>query len=356
MIDSLLESRNLPDLLHFVDKTTVTRENWNLRREEIIRLLSEEYGTLPPSPVSVSHLQKSEEGFCAGKASLIETIILCELKEGGSFSFPIRSVIPHKEEKQPSFILINFRSDIPDRYLPSEELCDLGFAVHSFNYKDISSDDENYNDKLAQFYCGKNKNLERGKIALWAWAAMRAMDFVLTMPKTDPDEIALIGHSRLGKTALVAGGLDTRFATIISNDSGCSGAALSRNKEGETIKKIFNRFPYWFKNSYGEYADKEHELPFDQHFLLSLCAPRRLYIASAALDLWADPLSEFLSASAANAAYELLGEKGLVFGNILPEENALLHEGKIGYHKRSGTHYLSRFDWNAFARFIKTDR
>ncbi|MGI6745077.1 MAG: hypothetical protein BWY46_01281 [Firmicutes bacterium ADurb.Bin300] len=354
MIDELLRQRHLPDLLRFIDGEKVTRENWDKRREEIIRLLSQEYGDLPPAPVSVNFLQKSEESFCAGKANLVETILICNLKEGGEFSFPVKSVIPVKDEKQPSFILINFHDDVPDRYLPSEELCDLGFAVHSFCYKDITSDDENYNGKLASFYCGKKENLERGKIALWAWAAIRVLDFVLTLPETDPEEIALIGHSRLGKTALLAGGLDTRFTTVISNNSGCSGAALSRDKEGETIKKIFNRFPYWFKSGYGEYADKEHELPFDQHFLLALCAPRKLYIASAALDSWADPLSEFLSASAATAVYELLGEKGLDSDNLPPEENVLLHEGKIGYHKRSGTHYLSRFDWNAFARFIKT--
>lgn len=354
MIDELLRQRNLPGLLTFADGKQVTKDNWDKRRNEIIGLLAQEYGALPPEPVSLRFKTLGEEkNFCAGKARLVKTEICCDLKEGGKFSFPVYSVIPYKEGKTPSFILINFRDAVPDRYLPSEELCDLGLAVHSFCHEDITSDDSDYNGGLAAFYCGKNENLERGKIALWAWAASRVLDFVLCLPQTDGQQIAVAGHSRLGKTALLAGGLDTRFTAVISNNSGCCGAALSRKKEGETLKNIYDRFPYWFKKSYGEYSDKEDALPFDQHFLLALTAPRKLYVASASLDSWADPLSEFLCAAAVTPVYETLGEKGLVYGENPPEENELLHNGRVGYHKRCGTHYLSRFDWQAFASFLK---
>lgn len=338
----------------FTDGEKVTKDNWNKRRNEIIKLLEDEYGTLPAEPVSLSFQTVSKDkNFCAGKATLFKTEIKCALREGGEFAFPVYSVIPNKKGKYPSFVFINFRDDVPDRYLPSEELCDLGFAVHSFCHNDISSDDPNYNDGLAYFYCGEKGNAERGKIALWAWASSRVLDFAVTLPQTDCEEIAVAGHSRLGKTALLAGGLDTRFTTIISNNSGCSGAALSRKKEGETVKNITDRFPYWFKKSYKDYSEKEYELPFDQHFLLALSAPRKLYIASAASDLWADSLSEFLCAAAVTPVYEMLGVKGLVSRGKLPEENELLHEGRVGYHKRSGVHYLSRFDWNAFVQFMK---
>ena len=354
MIKELLIERSLPELLSFCDGRKVTKENWDERRTEIIDLISGEYGSLPEKPLSISFRTASEEKqFCAGKARLTKTMLTSTLAGGGEFTFPVYSVIPKKQGKLKTFILINFRDSVPDRYLPSEELCDLGYAVHSFCYTDVSSDDADYNNGLAKFYCGEEGNSKRGKIALWAWAAMRVLDFVLTLPETDKENIAVAGHSRLGKTALLAGGLDTRFSAVYSNNSGCSGAALSREKNGERIEDILTGFPYWFKQSYDAFSEKEHTLPFDQHFLLALTAPRMLYIASAALDGWADPVSEFLAAAAASPAYELFGVKGLITNAVLPKENELFHKGNIGYHLRSGTHYLSRYDWNAFAKFIE---
>ncbi|HZK20871.1 MAG TPA: hypothetical protein VFC76_01190 [Oscillospiraceae bacterium] len=353
MIKKLLNERDLPNVLSFCDGKGVTKENWSERRKEIIDLISNEYGTIPEKPLSLKFNMVSEEkNFCAGKASLTKTMITSSLTRGDKFSFPVYSVVPKKEGKLKTFVLINFRDSVPDRYLPSEELCDLGYAVHSFCYTDITSDDSDYNNGLAAFFCGKEENLKRGKIALWAWAAMRVMDFVLTKPETDIDNIAVVGHSRLGKTALLAGGLDTRFSAVISNNSGCSGAALSRGKNGERIKDIFAGFPYWFKKGYGSFSKKEHLLPFDQHFLLALTAPRKLYIASATLDGWADPTSEFLAAAATSPVYEMLGVKGLIYNDLLPKENELFNKGSVGYHLRSGAHYLSRYDWNAFAKFI----
>lgn len=354
MIKRLLNERSLPDLLTFSDGRKATKENWSERRKEIINLLSEEYGSLPDTPLSVNFKIVSEEKqFCAGKARLIKTIITSALKEGGEFSFPVYSVMPKIDNKLKSIIMINFRDSVPDRYLPSEELCDLGYAVHSFCYTDVSTDDADYNNGLAKFYCGKDENTKRGKIALWAWAAIRVMDYVLTLPETDTENIAVAGHSRLGKTALLAGGLDTRFSAVYSNNSGCSGAALSRGKSGEQIKDIFTRFPYWFKQDYGAFSKKEDKLPCDQHFLLALTAPRKLYIASAALDNWADPISEFLAAVAVTPVYELLDTDGLIIGAVLPKENEAFHKGNVGYHLRSGTHYLSRYDWNTFIKFIE---
>ncbi len=358
MINELLAQRNLPELLRLQNGEAVTKDNWDARRAQLIALLtSEEYGTLPPPPATLEFKAQSEEKtFCAGKATLLKTEISCGYADGKTFRFPVYSVIPHAEKLLPSFILINFRPDVPDRYLPSEELCDLGYAVHSFCYADISSDDEDYENGLAALFCGKEKNTERGKIALWAYAASRVLDFALTLPGTDPERIAVVGHSRLGKTALLCGGLDERFSAVISNDSGCSGAALSRNKQGETVGAITDRFPHWFKDSYKQYADNESAMTIDQHFLLALTAPRKLFISSAALDNWADPDSEFLAAAAASPAFELLGVKGLVHKDTIPNENELLGEGNVGYRRRTGTHYLSRSDWKAFCAFQNEKR
>lgn len=164
---------------------------------------------------------------------------------------------------------------------------------------------------------------------------------------------SVVGHSRLGKTALLAGALDERFSCVISNNSGCSGAAVSRGKEGETIRHITTAFDYWFCENYQKYADKEDTLPFDQHFLLAAIAPRRLYVASASDDLWADPVSEFLGCFAANEVCDKLGIKGLVSKDRLPLAGEYYHDGTIGFHLRKGSHYLGREDRNLFMDYLE---
>ena len=191
---------------------------------------------------------------------------------------------------------------------------------------------------------------------IWAWAASILRDYAETLDYLDHERCAVIGHSRLGKTALVAGMIDERFKIAISNDSGCSGAALSRDKLGEDIDFICNRFPFWFCENYYKYKRNEHKLPFDQHFLLASIAPRRVYVASAEEDLWADPMSEYLSCFAASEVYEKLGLKGFVAEEKPPAEDSFYHAGEIAYHIRRGKHYLSRKDWNYYMDYIKNLR
>lgn len=360
MLHQELKNRGLPEVLRFCDgQQVVGTEGWKTRREEIKELLCrEEYGFLPPTPERVTvQAVKTEADFCAGKASLT-TLRLIAVWDGGEFTFPLYCTLPASAQPCPAFVFINFRDGVPDKYLPIEEIVDSGFAVFSFCYQDITSDDGNMTNGLAKFFCedASNKSAQgkfaRGKIALWAWAAMRVMDYVQTLETIDRANIAVMGHSRLGKTALLAGAMDERFAFVISNNSGCGGAALSRGKGGERIADITTRFPFWFCGQYQQYRGREEALPFDQHFLLSLVFPRRLYVASAEKDAWADPRSEFLACVEAGKVYEAFGSVGLVHSGQWPAADAWLHGGNIGYHMRGGTHYLSRYDWNCFMRFM----
>ena len=319
-------------------------------------LLREEYGRLPERPHTVKATVTTEEkSFCAGKASFYHMTLHCTA-DFGEFSFPFRYVCPKNVERPvPAFLHIKFRPEVPDRYRPTEEIIDEGFAVVSFCYKDVTSDDGDFENGLAGvvYKDGKRKETDCGKIGLWAWAAMALTDYLTTCPEIDESRITVIGHSRLGKTALLVGALDDRLYCAISNDSGCSGAALSRGKGGETIRKITDRFPYWFCERYLRYADREDDQPFDQHFLLAANAAHRVYVASAAEDLWADPQSEFLACVAASEYFASVGKIGLVTEDRLPEIGEALHGGDIGYHLRPGTHYLSRDDWKHFFAFLK---
>lgn len=318
--------------------------------------LTYEYGFFPKEPTKIEFLPlEIDKRFCAGRAPL-EKIELRADFDGKEFCFPFFVSIPKADKKLPFFISMNFNGNIPNCYLPSEEICDNGYAVLSFCYNDVTSDDNDFSNGLAGvLYDGKERSdTDCGKILMWSWAASRVMDYALTRSELDPKKGIVIGHSRLGKTALLTGAIDNRFFCAVSNDSGCSGASIHRGKVGEKIHDICTNFPYWFCKNYHKYMGKDNTLPFDQHMLVAMNLSHYVYVASAIEDEWADPKAELLSCYCAGRLADKLG-----IANAFPYENAPklgenFHDGKIGYHVRSGCHFLSRDDWQRVISFLNS--
>ncbi len=361
----------LPDAFGCADGSRVeTAQDWiERRRPELLDLFGRHmYGVTPPHQVEVrSSVVAEDTAALAGRATRVEVLVSFGPQPAG-LSMRLRLYLPDQATGPvPAFLGLNFRGNQvvesgPDESgagdgdrrhepWPLARLLERGYAVATACYEDIDPDTDDFGNGVHPlFYRGGQTRPgphEWGAIGAWAWGLRRALDVLVDDPRIDGHRVVAVGHSRLGKAALWAAAQDERFAMVVSNNSGCGGAALSRRRVGETVDAITQRFPHWFCSAFASYARKEETLPVDQHLLLALIAPRPLYVASAQEDTWADPLGEFLGACHASPVYRMLGVEGLAVDEMPAVSSPVT--SRIGYHIRPGGHAMTAYDWDRFA-------
>ncbi|MEV1292660.1 acetylxylan esterase [Pseudonocardia sp. NPDC049635] len=338
-------------------------ESWEyVRREELLADFREHvYGQSLPFPAEQTFdVSTSDTGDVVRK-----TVTIGVTGPEGSGSFDLRLFVPQTDgQPRGTFLMIDHRGSVGDdpgrssSYAPVSTITDAGYAFAVIDANDLAPDDSgSYRDGVIDLFHPSGQDLpdDAGRaISAWAWGASRAMDYLETDPDIDPSTVGVIGHSRSGKASLWAGAQDTRFAAVITNNSGSTGAKLARRGDGgvgaETVARINSSFPHWFPQTYREYNDNESALPVDQHELMALVAPRRLVVGSATDDANADPEGEFLAYVGAARAYELygLGDTGLSSAAWRPETDRAFRGPAMSYHLRSGGHGLTGADWDHY--------
>jgi len=377
----------LPPLLESNGQKITTAADWfNLRRPEILNQFTREmYGPMPPVPDATSYeLLSQKDDALGGKAVRKEIRIRFAMSDGRTHDVDVLVYCPKNVKGPvPVFMGLNFKGnhattpetdvritgqqyrskpDLSDNARASqtgrwqiEQLIDRNYATVTACYQDFFPDEANGWDRSIYQLFGNYRNVSGAHdtytaIGAWSWGLSRLLDLTATMPELDRHRVIVHGHSRLGKTSLWAAANDLRFYGVITNDSGCGGAALSKRRIGENVKAITGQFPHWFVKSFARYSENEAELPFDQHMLLALIAPRPLAVASATLDTWADPKGEFLSAVEAGKVYALFGSPGLGITEM-PAPNVYV-TGDVSYHIRTGKHDQTPADWDHYLQIF----
>lgn len=296
-----------------------------------------------------------------GSATLKEVDITVT-RSGNAITIHAVIFVPNRPRKPvPAFLVINHRGmetmdptrKNRDDFWPAEEVTGAGYALAGFDVLDVAPDDTTtFADEVLRKLYPEQLDMPDGMRALgaWGWGASRVLDYLATDPDIDAAKVAVAGHSRGGKAALWCGAQDQRFAIAISNDSGSSGAKIARRNYGETVRIISEAFPHWFVPGYHAYADREAQLPVDQHMLLALMAPRAVYVASAAEDGWADPKGQYLALREAQPVFRLYGQRTRLPGKM-PPTNRQVISAPLGFHNRSGGHDMILADWTEFIRF-----
>ena len=389
--EAAVPSYELPALLLSQDGEEVNSvDGWEqVRRSEIYEMLENEmFGKIPDADVTVQYeLVDVDQEALGGKAIRKQIRMNCS-NDNGDIEVLILAYLPKTDGPSPVFVGYNFFGNqsihadpnilLTNSWVRNSEQMGIndntaseasrgkrdhrwdldailgsGYGLVTIYYGDVDPDIDDFSDGIHKLFYrpGQTQPVldEWGSIGAWSWGLSRVMDYLEKDTDVDREKVIVFGHSRLGKTSLWAGASDDRFALVISNNSGCGGAALSRRKFGETVERINRQFPHWFCDNYNQYSDNESNMPFDQHMLIALAAPRPIYVASAAEDLWADPKGEFLSCVEATSVYNLYGLNGIK-DRAMPEVNSPIHSS-IGYHIRTGIHDVTAYDWNQYIQF-----
>jgi hypothetical protein len=356
----------LPDILTANNGMKITKaELWNkIRRPEILELfIKNVYGRVPGTPYQESFKVISLDTHAMEGIAARKEVQITIVASGKSLSFNLIIFTPANLKKPvPLFLLIdpwlsekstpNWKEN--NEYWPVKDALKRGYGMAVFNAADLDPDNfDNFKNGIHGLLDQAPRPDDAwGTIAAWAWGASRCMDWLINDKDVAPGKIAVVGHSRAGKTALWAGAVDTRFSLVISNESGAGGAALARRRYGETVARINSVFPHWFCTNYKKYSNNEDSLPVDMHMLLALIAPRALYIDCADEDLWGDPQGSYLSLYSAAPVYKLLGRNSDI-PETMPPLNKQVISGEVGFHIRDGAHNLLLRDWNWFMDFAE---
>ncbi|MFT2010018.1 acetylxylan esterase [Pontibacter sp. 13R65] len=379
----------LPDPLVMEDGTPVknARQWKKKRRAEMLELFEQEmYGRSPGKPEHMTFQVFEQDAQALGGKATRKQITVYFTGEPDGPKMDILLYLPNQVKgKVPIFLGLNFqgnhavhtdpaiklspnwvwgggagvvndvsteksRGATASRW-PIEMILERGYGVATVFANDIAPDKkDNVKDAVRALYPElQNRNDNFSTMAAWAWGLSRALDYLETDPQVNAKKVMLFGFSRMGKAALWAGARDERFAMVISNESGGGGAALSKRKYGEDVERLTRGNPHWFAANFKKYNKNEEALPFDQHMVMALIAPRPLYIASAEEDRGADPYGEFLAAKAADPVYRFLGTEGLPAAEFPPLNQSV--QGRIGYHIRTGKHDVTEFDWMQYLNF-----
>jgi hypothetical protein len=375
----------------FNGKRVTTKGQWFQQRRPELKALFQHYmyGSMPPAPRKIaSKVERTDRQALAGKATLKEVTI--SFGPARAPKIHLLLVIPNRgrgpDGTAPVFLGLNFHGNhtllkdpairLPTAWVPKgtpgskdnrataagrgkevnvwaiEQSIDRGYAVATFYCGDIDPDRPDVRG-VQPFYYKKGQTRpgphDWGTIAAWAWGLMRAVDYLQTDKDIDRKRIAVVGHSRLGKTALLAAAFDERIALAVPLQAGCGGTAPSRGKVGESVKQINDRFPHWFDATFKEFNDKPDRLPFDQNCLVALVAPRPVMFANATEDQWANPSGQFEVLKAAAPVYRFLGAGGLE-AKRMPKPGKLI-ASRLGYYIRPGKHSMTRGDWKLFLDF-----
>ena len=341
------------------------------RRPEILELYRRTiYGRIPANaPKPAAEVETIDPNSSGGSAVRKLVLIRFGLAPDAPFIRLVIYLPAHRTAPVPVLLQLAFNAELPpasnptlgsEKVPPAKELAHLadilahGYAYAIYLYSDLQTDKAMTRssgiEALTARPGGSPAPDDWGAIGVWAWGASRVLDYLESDPDVNAKKVALIGHSRLGKTVLWAGAEDPRFAVIFASCPGELGASISRRDYGETVDDLVSRYSWWFAPAFTQYAGHWDDLPVDAHMLIALNAPRPVFITAGSGDQWADPKGEFLGEVAAGPVYRLVGARDLGATEMPPQETDV-DSGDLAFRYHTGPHAIVPSDWKAFLNF-----